>query len=94
MTTADESEASPDAVSTTFGLPGGASDTESDLVLCENHINTPSLDANLNLTLRGGKPLKIEGRGVYRIVIGILAVLLALLTEARRNGVDGVFGLP
>ena len=94
MTTADESEASPDAVSSTFGLPGGASDTEVGPVLCENDINAPSLDANLSLTLRGGKPLKMEGRGVYRLVFAILALLLALLTEARRGGFDGAFGLP
>ena len=93
MTIADESEASPDAVSSTFGLPGGASDTDDGPDLCENDRNAPSLDANLSLTLRGGKPLKMEGRGVYRLVIGIVAVLLALLTEARREGVSASFAI-
>ena len=94
MTTADESEASPDAVSSTFGLPGGVSDTGDGPVLCKNDRNTPSLDANLSVVLRGGKPLKMEGRGVYRLIIGIVAVLLALLTESRRSGFGGAFGLP
>ena len=94
MTTAHESEASPDADSSTFGLPGGVSDTEPEPVLCENDTNTPSLDANLSLTLRGVKPPQMEGRGVYRLLFGILLVVLAVLTEARREGFDGVFTLP
>lgn len=93
MTTANESEASPDAASSSFGLPGGASDTDDGPVLCENDRNTPSLDANLSLTLRGGKPLRMEGRGVYRLVIGIVAVLLAILTEARRGGLSASFAI-
>ena len=84
MTAADESKASPDAVSSTFGLPGGVSDAVPGVVLCETHRNGPSLDANLQPLPVGGEPPEMEGRGVYRLVFVILCLTIGLLTEARR----------
>ena len=84
MTTAEQSEASSDAVSSTFGLPGGASDTDSDTVLCKTHKNGPSLDASIKLNLPGGNPPKMEGRGVYRLAFVILCLVLGLLLDSRR----------
>ena len=84
MTNAEQSEVSPDADSSTFGLPGGASDTKSSAVLCETRRNMPILDANPSDHPEGGKPPEMEGRGVYRLVLAILVLTLALLTESRR----------
>lgn len=84
MMTAEQSEASPDADSSTFGLPGGASDTESDMVLREIHINTPSLrlDASVGVGTPTGE--KVEGRGLYRLALVVLLLALAILTDSRR----------
>ena len=86
MTTADESPAITDADSSTFGHPEESGDTNPVPVLCENDRNTPSLDATLSVNLRGGEPLKMEGRGLYRLVFGILMIILALLLDSRRVG--------
>ena len=84
MTTADESKASPDAVSSTFGLPGGVLGTDSDVVLCESLRNGPTTHANLPVVPKGGKPPEMEERVVYRLALAILLLVLAILTDSRR----------
>jgi len=89
-----ESKASPDADFSTFGHPGGVSDTEAGPVLGEIHINTPSLrldaSAVLDSTARDGR----AGRVLYRLLLGILLLALAVLTDARRIGDAAALMLP
>jgi hypothetical protein len=84
MTSAEQSEASPDADSSTFGLPGGVSDTGPDIVLCKTHRNSPSCPSSTEPLPEGGKPPKMEGRGVYRLLLVVLVLVVGILTDSRR----------
>ena len=82
----NESTASPDADSSTFGHPEGVVDTEPSPVLGKTHRNAPSLDEVLSVVLAEGEGKQMEGRGLYRVVFAILLVVLGLLLDARRLG--------
>ena len=84
MTTAVQSEASPDADSSTFGLPGGASDSSPGPVLCESHRNGPSCSMDGPVGVGTPEREKVEGRGLYRLACGILWGGLGLLLDSRR----------
>lgn len=84
MTTADESKASFEAVSSTFGLPEGVLDTVSGVVLCESHRNTPSLDENVPVGVGTPEEREEGDRGLYRLGFIILLLILGILTDSRR----------
>lgn len=86
MTTADKSSASSVADSSTFGHPEESEDTGSDTVLRQIRINTPSLDFDATVVVGTTTREKVEGRGLYRLVLGILLLALGLLLDARRIG--------
>lgn len=94
MTSEKQSAAISDADSSTFGLPEESADTETVPVLGEIHINTPSLRLNASAVVDTTKRDGREGRGLYRLVLTILLLLLGLLMEARRNGVSASLGMP
>ena len=80
----NESSASPDADSSTFGHPEESEDPDVDTVLCQNHRNTPSLDEVVSVVLAKGDGKQMEGRGLYRLAFAILLLVLGLLLDARR----------
>ena len=80
----NESSAFPDADSSTFGHPEESEDPDVDTRLCENHRNTPSLDGVLSMVLAKSEGKQREGRGLYRLAIGILLLVIGLLLDARR----------
>lgn len=94
MTSENQSAAISDADSSTFGLPEESADTETVPVLSEIHINTPSFDLKGSLVVDTTKREQMEGRGLYRLVLTILVLLLGLLMEARRNGVSASLPMP
>lgn len=94
MTGKEQSAAISDADSSTFGLPEESADTETVPILGEFHINTPSLDLKGSVVVDTTKREQMEGRGLYRLVLTILFLLLGLLMEARRNGVSASLGMP
>ena len=84
MTIANESEASPDADSSTFGLPGGVSDTETEHDLCKTHRNTPSRPSKGSVGVGTPEDGQGQGRGVYRLGIVLLVLVVGILTDSRR----------
>ena len=84
MTRSNESEASPDAGSSAFGLPGGASGTDSDVVLCESHRNGPSCPSNGSVGVKDPRDTGRPRRGVQRLGIVIVMLVLGLLLDSRR----------
>ena len=84
MMIANESEASSDADSSTFGLPGGASDTGSDMVLCKTHTNAPSGPSMCSVGVGTPEDGQEAGRGVYRLAFVILVLVVGILTDSRR----------
>lgn len=86
-----QSSASPDADSSTFGHPEESEDPESDTVLRQIRINTPSLDLEASVVVDTTTREKMEGRGLYRLAIGILLLALGLLLDARRFGDAAAF---
>ena len=82
----EQSSASPDADSSTFGHSEESEDTESDTVLRQIRINTPSLRLDASAVVDTTTGERVEGRGLYRLVIGILLLALGLLLDARRFG--------
>ena len=80
----NESSASPDADSSTFGHPEESEGPDFDTRLCENHRNPSSLDGVLSMVLAKSEGKQREGRGLYRLAIGILLLVIGLLLDARR----------
>ena len=86
MTRSDMSPAAPAADSSTFGHPEESEDTESVPVLCENDENRVSRQFVASVVVDTTTEMEEAGRALYRLVFGILMVILALLLDARRVG--------
>lgn len=84
MTNEKQSAASSVADSSTFGHPEESSDTETVPVLREIRINTPSLALDASVVVDTTTGEKMEGRGLYRLALAILLLVLGLLMDARR----------
>lgn len=80
----NESSASPDADSSTFGHPEESEDPVLDTVLRQIRINTPSLDLDASVVLAKSDEKQMEGRGLYRLAFAILLLVIGLLLDARR----------
>ena len=80
----NESSASPVADSSTFGHPEESEDTVSGLVLCENHEKGPLVEKMLSVVVDTTEDKQTRSRALYRLVFGILLLVLGLLLDARR----------
>jgi len=82
--TAEQSSASPEAVSSTFGHPEESEDIGTVPVLREIRINTPSLRLDASAVVDTTAGDEVKGRALYRLAFAILLLAIGLLLDARR----------
>lgn len=80
----NESSASSDADSSTFGHPEESEDSVSVPVLCENHGNAPLFEKMVSVVVDTTEDKEERSRPPYRLVFGILLLIIGLLLDARR----------
>ena len=80
----NQSSASPDADSSTFGHPEESEDTEFGTRLCENDENGALVERMLSVVVDTTEDKGTPSRPLLRLAIGILLLVIGLLLDARR----------